>query len=279
MHINEHDLVRGSYSYQKGKLNKSARTGLISLLPKKDKDILKLKAWHPLTLLNLDYKILSKLLAERMKTVLPHIIHTDQTGFMQGRLITDNLKRTLEVIKHCNKNRIEGIILTIDFEKCFDKIEHNTILGALRYFKFPDSFVQWSKLFFTDFKVFTQNFGHKSNSINKTCGTNQGCCISPFYYLCCGEILSRKMRQNKNIVGIQVGEVTNLMSQFANDTALFLKYDKFVLENVIKVLTLIETHTGLTVNYDKTLIYRMLTVMPNCILVKTLTGPISLFHY
>ena len=178
-------------------------------------------------------------------------------GFMKGRHITSNLKRTLEVIKYCNKNRIEGVIMSIDFEKCFDKIEHKAIYGALEYFKFPPEFIKWSKLFFTDFLVFTQNFGIRSEAIVKGRGSNQGCCISPFYYLCCGELLSRKLRQNDNIVGIRVGGVMNLITQFADDTALFLKFDTFVLENVIQVLSHIETQTGLTINYDKMLIYRI----------------------
>ena len=73
------------FCYEIGELNPSARRGLISLLPKKLANSLALLEWRPLTLLSLDFKILSKTLAERMKKVLPSIICDDQVGFMAGR--------------------------------------------------------------------------------------------------------------------------------------------------------------------------------------------------
>ena len=227
----DHLISMYHHATNTGRLSHSARTGLISLIPKKE-DTTILKNWHPLTLLNLDYKILSKCLARRMKTVLPSMIAEHVTGFMQGRHISENLRKTLDVIQYTKRNKIPAVIMSIDFEKCFDKIEHNAIIGALRSFNFGDKFIQWSKLFLTDFTVATQNFGFVSQPIAKTRGQNQGCCISPFYYLLCGEILSRKISQNPNIKGIPMGdEILHLLSQFTDDTALYLQYDKLTIES------------------------------------------------
>ena len=78
-----HDLYVSCFHL--GELNPSARRGLISLIPKKGKNMKILKSWRPLTLLELDFKILSKTLAERMKRVLPSLICDEQVGFMAGR--------------------------------------------------------------------------------------------------------------------------------------------------------------------------------------------------
>ena len=68
--------------YQNGEMTTSMKRGIITLLPKKKgKDALHLKNWRPITLLNTDYKILAKILANRLKKVLPLIIDSDQTGF------------------------------------------------------------------------------------------------------------------------------------------------------------------------------------------------------
>ena len=105
-------------------LNPSTRKGVFALLPKKGKDLLFLKSLRPLTLLNNDYKILAKVLAECMKVVLPDIISEEQTGFMQNRNICENLRRTLETIEYTRNNKKAGLIISIDFEKCFDMVAY-----------------------------------------------------------------------------------------------------------------------------------------------------------
>ena len=75
-----------NYSYEIGKLSISQRRGIIKLIPKKDAELNLIKNWRPLTLLNCDYKIATKAIAGRIKTVIPKLISDDQTGFIKGRL-------------------------------------------------------------------------------------------------------------------------------------------------------------------------------------------------
>ena len=85
-------LVLNSFLYSRsnGHLSITQKQEIITLLPKKDKDPLKIKNWRPISLLNTDYKILSKCIANRIKKILHNIIHYDQTGFLQGRYIGEN---------------------------------------------------------------------------------------------------------------------------------------------------------------------------------------------
>ena len=239
--------------HKEGIFGKSPRTGLLTLIPKKDSDTLKLKSWRPLCMLNLDFKILSKTFAERVKNVLPYLISDEQCGFLKGRSIQENIMRTIEIIHYTRRNRVPAIILQLDFEKCFDKIEHNSIYDSFRYLNFGEGFISWIKLFYNQMVIHTQNFGYISDAFIKQRGTNQGCNFSPFAFLVCGEIMNRKLNANVNIKGIVIEGIKNLISKFADDTTLFLKFDQITLTNEVSFLEKLEKNTGLTINYDKPL--------------------------
>ncbi len=79
--IKEYLIDALNFNYVNKQLSITQRAGLITLIPKKDKDTLLIKNWRPITLLNQDYKLSTKAIAKRLCTVLPKLIHTDQTGF------------------------------------------------------------------------------------------------------------------------------------------------------------------------------------------------------
>ena len=130
-----------------GKLGKTARNGLISLIPKKNKDTRVLKNLRPLTLLNLDYKILAKLYADRLKKFLPSIISDHQTGFMSGRQIHTNLRKSIDIISHIYQSGKRAVVVSIDFEKCLDRLEHQAIKGSMHYFGFGNKFINAVMIF------------------------------------------------------------------------------------------------------------------------------------
>jgi hypothetical protein len=81
-----------------------------------------LKKWRPITLLNSTYKLASSCIAERITSVLSHLISTDQTGFIPGRYIGENCRLIYDILHFTGENDIPGILLLIDFEKEFDSI-------------------------------------------------------------------------------------------------------------------------------------------------------------
>ena len=239
------------------KLNPTACRGIISLIPKKDKDPTEIKNWRPLTLLNNDYKILAKIMANRMKRVLPMIISETQTGFMQGRNISDNIRKTIDLVTFINKTGKAAIIINLDYEKCFDRIAHKAVYGALDYFVFGEWFSNVIKVFFSDFMFVVGNAGFYSEYKAKTRGVNQGCPVSPYLFLLCAEIMAHKIKENTKIRGIRMGDVEHIISQFADDTILFLDNDQVSLEAAIDTLVYIENTIGLKISYEKTTIYRL----------------------
>ena len=134
------DLVRSlNHAYEKGELSISQRRGVITLLPKDEASLLDLKNWPPITLLNVDYKIAAKAIATRMETTLPFLIHTDQTGFIKGRYIGENIRLICDLLEQTKTDKSSGILLSIDFRKAFDSVERPIALFTVTFSYLHDS--------------------------------------------------------------------------------------------------------------------------------------------
>ena len=96
-------------------LSISQRQGIISLIPKKNKDPLLLKNWRPISLLNTDYNLATKCIAKRLEKVLSYLIDGDQTGYIKDRFIAENIRLISDIIEQHENN--DGMILFLDFKK------------------------------------------------------------------------------------------------------------------------------------------------------------------
>ena len=105
-----------NYAFESGCLSITQRRGVIKLIPKKDAELYYIKNWRPITLLNTDYKVAAKALANR--------------------------------IKYAAKENIPGLLLFIDFEKAFDSLEWSFIVNSLRFFGFGPSIINWVKVLY-----------------------------------------------------------------------------------------------------------------------------------
>ena len=120
-------------------LSISQRRGVITLIPKEDGSLLELSNWRPVTLLNVDCKIATKATAKRMEPLLPNLVHTDQTGFIKGRYIGENIRLTIDIMEHRKSESIPGILVSLDFQKAFDSLEWSFMMKALDIFNFGTS--------------------------------------------------------------------------------------------------------------------------------------------
>ena len=121
-----------NYAFDSGCLSVTQRRGVIKLIPKKDAELYFIKNWRPITLLNTDYKIAAKSIANRIKLVLTNLINHDQTGFLKGRFIGENIRLIDCIIQYATEKNIPGLLLFIDFEKAFDSLEWSFIHDTLR---------------------------------------------------------------------------------------------------------------------------------------------------
>ncbi len=107
--------------FKEGLLSTSQRQAIITLLEKPGKDRSLIKNWRPISLLNVDYKIVSKVLATRLKQVLPTVIHSDQSGYIPNRYIGETIRLIQDMMEYTKVKAI--LLILLDFEKAFDSIE------------------------------------------------------------------------------------------------------------------------------------------------------------
>lgn len=242
---------------ERGLLHKSARLGLITLLPKKDKDLKYLSNWRPLTLLNVDFKIISRAIALRLKSKADSLISKDQTGFIQGRNISESLRTVLDVIQIANNKSLDMVIVSLDWDKCFDRISFDSVNHALEYFNFGEGFRNMVRTLLVNSESCVYNNGYCSEKFPIKTGVKQGSNTSPLLYVYLAEVLSNCIRQNTNIKGLTLGDTEHKLTQFADDMNLFLVFEYVTLMELEKELDIFEETTGMIVNYDKTCLYRV----------------------
>ena len=252
-------LVCSVYSecFKNGVLSPSMRRGIITLLPKKDKDQLFLKNWRPISLLNTDYKILTKVLASRLKKVLPHIINEDQSGFISGRYIGENTRLFIDVLNYCRINETPGIALSIDFEKAFDKVEWDFLYFVMQKFGFNEDFIRWIRVLYTDIEGCVINNGFSSNVFPIECGVRQGCPLSPYLFILAVEILAIMIRQDTFLKGLNIERLELRICQYADDTVLFLKPNEPNLRQCFTILNKFKSMSGLKINIEKCSVIRL----------------------
>ena len=238
--------------YHKGTLSISQRRGLITLLPKKQKILYRLKNWRPISLLNCDYKIATKGIATRMKKVLPNIINPDQSGFLKGRFIGENFRLIDSIINYTDTEDIPGLLIFVDFEKAFDTLEWSFITKTLKHHNFGPSFIEWITTFYSDISSTVLNNGWSAEFFHLSRGVRQGCPLSPYLFILCAEVLSSAIRKEKSIKGIQALDTECKISQYADDITLLLDGSELSLQKAFELLGKFGFISGLKVNCEKT---------------------------
>ena len=189
-------------SFTNGSIHSNQKKGVLNLIPKGNKDTRFLKNLRPITLLNVDYKIIEKALANRLDNILPGLINADQSGFMAGRRIASNIRKVYDIVQHCRNSGQDAVLLNLDFVKCFDNISFEAIVGSLNYFGIPQYVQTWVKMLYTDFTVTVQNNGKFTAPINVQKSVHQGGCMSVQLFLLCAETIALELRSCKDITGI-----------------------------------------------------------------------------
>ena len=144
--------------------------------------LLELSNWGPITLLNVDFKIAAKAIAKRLESILPNLIHPDQTGFVKGRYIGENIRLISDIMEYTKLQKIPGILVSLDFRKAFYSIEWPFIMKTLDYFNFGSDIKRWVSTSYTNIESTVLNNGFATNWFKPSKGVRQGCPISlPVY--------------------------------------------------------------------------------------------------
>lgn len=163
-------------SLSKGQLPLNCRRAVLTLLPKKV-DLQDIKNWRPVSLLCTDYKLLSKVLARRLKKVMEQIIHRDQTYCVPSRLITDNNAVIRDVLNLSGSLDCELGLISLDQEKAFDLVEHHYLWQTLQAFGFSSGLIAKIRVLYHNIESVLKVNGALSAPFKVLRGVRQGCAL------------------------------------------------------------------------------------------------------
>ncbi|CAA7018492.1 unnamed protein product [Microthlaspi erraticum] len=218
--------------------------------------------YRPIALCNVYYKIISKLLTRRLQPVLPTIISENQTAFIPGRVISDYVFITHEVLhylKGSGATKYCSMAVKTDMSKAYDRLEWNFIAAVLDRMGFHPKWTNWIfQCISTVSYTFLVN-GTAQGQVIPQRGIRQGDPLSPFIFILCGEVLSglcKKALDNGSLPSIKVSrgspKINHLL--FADDTMFFCKISQKSCETLHSILQQYEEASGQMINLQKSCI-------------------------
>ncbi len=197
--------------------------GLITLIPK-TRDRAKFSNWRPITLLGNICKVLVKTFVGRIQSALTHIIRPNQTGFVEGRNILDNIFMAQEALGWAEESEQDLVLLLLDFEKAFHRIEWGFLFTALSKLGFNDTWVRWVGSLYQSASSAIKVNGVVGPHFQLARSVRQGCPLAPYLFILATDVMGYMMADPKyGVEGLSLPRGGLIRDQmFADDTALYL---------------------------------------------------------
>ena len=210
-------------SWNEGELPASMNLSYITLLPKAE-NCTQTSQYRPISLINVDYKIISKVHTQRLSKHIGTLIHPDQAAVCKGRTIQDLNHLLRDVIAYAKNSNIHACVLSLDQIKAFDRVSHSYLFKLLDRSNFGPVFQKWIRIFYQnpESKILINHTLTGAFKIKRS--IRQGDSISPILYVLTLEPLLQKIRLNPRIQGIMLPGGRELKQlAFVDDTNFFPK--------------------------------------------------------
>ena len=242
-------------TFEQNQQLRSHREGIIKLIPKQGKSPHDLKGWRPITLLNVDYKIVSTAIANRLKSVIDEIISPCQTAYISGRYIGENTRLLFDTLTLANNNKIEGMVVAADFEAAFESVSWDYLKAVLKRMDFGSNFMKMIEMLYLNPRNYSRIMlnGHLGPEIYLQRGIRQGDPSSGYLFDIAVEALAGQINKSTKLQGLNISPSKQIrISQYADDTLLILDGSVDSLTGTINELVEFSNMSGLKVNLDKT---------------------------
>lgn len=246
--------------FQQSWLLPNFNSNLVVLIPKvQGAD--KVELFKPIALANFKFKIITKVLADRLATVARKIISPNQHGFVQGRKISDCICTASEAINLLNKKSFGGnIALKIDIKKAFDTIDWNFLLKVLHTFGFEPKFTKWIAVILQSAKLSIAVNGNAAGFFSCSRGVRQGDPLSPLLFCLAEEVLSRGItslvsRGELNLMAGPRGTHVPSHVLYIDDVMIFCKGTQQNLHSLMDLFRRYGEVSGQVINPNKSTFY------------------------
>ncbi|KAI7804071.1 pol-like protein [Triplophysa rosa] len=209
----------------------SCRRAVLTLLPKRG-DLTNIKCWRPVSLLCGDYKLFSKVLANRLAEVMDQVIHPDQTYCVPGRLIFDNVSLIRDLLDVSKMLNLDCGLISLDQEKAFDRVEHVYLWRVLEAFGFCKKFINQVKVLYSDVESILKVNGGLCAPFGARRGIRQGCPLSGMLYSLAIEPLLQQIRLKLHGIILPNCSSSFVLSAYADDIVVMVSR-----QNDVQILT------------------------------------------
>lgn len=244
-----HNLIHDFFT--SGDSSGSFSDALICLIPKDGKDPQHCKNYRPLSLVNVDYKIFSKALALRLESHLPILLGKEQSGFVKGRLLSDNTRLFFNILSKVSHISHPLAAVALDAEKAFDRVEWPYLFQTLKWFGFGPKIIAMISILYSNPRAAICVNGGISPYFQLGRGVRQGCPLSPFLFNLALEPFLLKIRQNNDIHGFNFNDSHIKMAAYADDILLFLSDPQSSIPAFLEEVESFAEVSGYKLNKDK----------------------------
>jgi len=243
-------------SLQEGQLSVSQRQSVVRLIQKKGKCPRNISNWRPISLMNVDIKILTKIIANRIEKALPEMLDQSQLAYVKGKNINEGIRTIDYTIDFCERTKSKGALVAIDFRKAFDSVSHEYLLNLMAKIGFPEAILHVIKTLYNGAESAVMNNGLTTKYFPLGKGCRQGDALSPYLFIIAIDPLIRMIKGEKGIQGIKTPAGNLKITAYADDITIFAQDERDIIK-VLRIITNFGNFSGLKLNEDKTEILKV----------------------